>query len=301
MKFAAIDIGSNAVRLLFNNVYERPGGPVFYKDSIIRTPVRLGEEAFLEGLVSGPKIDDLVKTMIAYRQLIEVHKVVSYRACATSAMRIAKNGKAIADLVRKEANIDIEIISGAEEASLILSRDFQKMLDLEANNYLYIDVGGGSTEMVFFTGGKIASSRSFEIGTLRLLNRTVTGSDWKSVETWLKTNKSSDKDVIAIGSGGNINKLMKMYGNPDFGYLEREKLMEVFTYLKELTMQERIVDLGLKPDRADVIIPAISIFLQALNWVGAEKVIVPQFGLSDGIVRQLYNSYIDEKSMPLRS
>ena len=288
MKFAAIDIGSNAIRLLIENVYETPKGPVFHKDSLIRVPVRLGEDAFIDGVISEDKIAMLVKAMVAMRNLVEIHKVTALKVCATSAMRDAKNSKEIIARVQREAGLDIQIISGDREGKMILGMPLDQM-GLEPNDYyLYIDVGGGSTELAFLGKGKLIANRSFNIGTLRLLNDQVVESEWREMLEWIKVNKNFNFELSAIGVGGNINHVMKNYGKTGKPYLSISILKRVMMYMDELSMGERVRDLGLKPDRADVIVPALKIYINVMKWAGIEKIFVPKQGLSDGLISQLY-------------
>ncbi|MFN0276352.1 MAG: exopolyphosphatase [Chitinophagales bacterium] len=290
MKFAAIDIGSNAIRLLFVNVYETTTGPIFHKDELIRVPVRLGEEAFIEGKFSKEKIDQVVKTMIAFKHLIDIHKVIDYKACATSAMREAKNSDTIINRVKKEAAIDINIISGDTESKYILQYPLLQIGLNPSANYLYIDVGGGSTELAFFGKNKMQANRSFNIGTLRLLNDQLTEDDWKQVLKWLQKNNTTKQKYEALGVGGNINKVIKMYGRGKT-FLTLSALKRVMQHIDDMSMAERVRNLGLKPDRADVIVPALRIYVNVLRWAGIDKIHVPKQGLSDGIITQLYREY----------
>lgn len=291
MKFAAIDIGSNAIRLLFVNVYETRNGPVFHKDELLRVPVRLGEDSFLTGRISDEKVEQVIKTMTVMRMLIDIHKANAYKACATSAMRDAENGPEILRLVREKAGIEIEILPGEEEASLIMQYPLKQAGIDPLGNYLYIDVGGGSTEFALLSGGNMLRNYSANIGTLRLLNDTVTDDAWKVLMKWLTDVKTEFPGLSAIGVGGNINKVMKMYGKQGKIYLTPATLKKVMAYIDGLSMAERVRDLGLKPDRADVIVPALRIYINALKWAGIDKIYVPKQGLSDGIVNSLYKSY----------
>lgn len=295
MKFAAIDIGSNAIRLLFVNVYETKTGPVFYKDELVRVPLRLGEESFSIGYFSKPKVDLLIKTMVAMRNLIDVHQVLAYRACATSAMRDASNGAEIIEQIKRIANINVEIISGDEEARFILQYPLKQSQIDPLGYYYYIDVGGGSTELAIISEGDLVQNRSFNIGTLRLLNNQVTDDDWREMLKWIQAARIDNTGVAAIGVGGNINKIMKMYGKPGKNFITLTILKRVITFIEGLSMAERIRDLGLKPDRADVIIPALRIYINVLKWANIDKIYIPKQGLSDGIISQLYTDYISSK------
>jgi exopolyphosphatase/guanosine-5'-triphosphate,3'-diphosphate pyrophosphatase len=294
LQFAAIDIGSNAVRLLFSNVVEEGKNVIFKKSSLIRVPVRLGDDAFINGKISSKKIDKLVKTMSAFKNLMEVHEVIDYQACATSAMREACNGKEIVELIKNQVGIEIEIIDGKREAEIIYSNQIVEILE-DDRNYLYVDVGGGSTEITLFSNRKMVESHSFNIGTIRMLSKKVTDEDFKGMKTWLKTLKTNKKEVSVIGSGGNINKIFKISGKKDNQFLVLDELNEINKFLNYYTIDERIKVLGLNPDRADVIIPASEIFLKIMKWTGAKSIIVPTFGISDGIIHQVYSNYKAQK------
>ena len=288
MKFAAIDIGSNAVRLIFINVYETPSGPQFVKDAMYRVALRLGEEVFIKGKISARKEAEMLATMKAFKHLIDVHQPVQIMACATSAMRDAKNAKEIVNKVYKKTGIDIKIISGQKEAEFIFSNHVEKFqLDFQ-KNYLYIDVGGGSTEFTLFSHGKMITSRSFKAGTVRLLNEMVHDVVWEEIEKWIRTNTADYEEVTLIGSGGNINKLFKMSGKQQDKPLSYIYINSQYAYLSSLTYEQRISQLGLNSDRADVIVPATRIYLNAMKWSGARQIYVPKIGLSDGIVKAMY-------------
>jgi exopolyphosphatase/guanosine-5'-triphosphate,3'-diphosphate pyrophosphatase len=291
VKFAAIDIGSNAMRLLFANVYETKNGPVFYKDELVRVPVRLGEDAFLTGKISEEKATLLVKTMTAMKLLMEIHKVNGYKACATSAMRDSSNGAEIIQRVYDACGIKIEILSGEAEASVIMKYPLGQAGIDPNGSYLYIDVGGGSTEFALIDKGIMVRKRSANIGTLRLLNDQVEDKEWKGLMLWLTDIKNEYPKLEAIGVGGNINKVMKMYGKQGKIYLTPTLLRRVMNHIDSLSMAERIRDMGLKPDRADVIVPAMRIYVNALKWAGVEKILVPKQGLVDGLISELYYQY----------
>lgn len=291
MRFGAIDVGSNAVRLLITNVYEGLSYPVFKKESLIRVPVRLGEDAFLIGSISTGQADRLVDTMRAFNLLLRVHGALGYRACATSAMREAKNGEAVAERVRTETGINLRIISGKEEAEVIFANHIEERLDRHGC-FLYIDVGGGSTELTVFTKGKKEGSRSFPLGTLRMLNGLVTPKAWDDMTQWLKKAVHGLDGLQAIGSGGNINKIYKLvdvkHGKP----LSLNRLLRTHRELSAMTYDQRVTDLGLNVDRADVIIPACEIFIQVMQTAQVKDIIVPQIGLADGLTRMLYDDYV---------
>lgn len=290
MKFAAIDIGSNAVRLLFANVFLFNGQTIFKKESLIRVPLRLGEESFMDGFISTSKAEKLSKTMQAFRNLIEVEDIPYYRACATAALREASNGKEIVEKVLKETGVKIDIIDGSTEAKAIYANHVAQNLDSN-RAYLYIDVGGGSTELSLFAKNKLAKSISFPIGTLKLLNNQIEDADWEPIKKVAQEIKKEYKDIAGIGTGGNINKLYKLYGNTEVGNISYKQIREAYEHLEGFTYAERVTILGLKPDRADVILPAAEIFMSVMKWANIETVFVPKIGLADGIIHQLFEEY----------
>ncbi|CAA9203396.1 Exopolyphosphatase 2 [Flavobacterium bizetiae] len=287
-KYAAIDIGSNAMRLLISNVVEQDGKePQFNKSSLVRVPIRLGQDAFTVGEISEENIDRMVDAMKAFNLLMKVHKVERYMAFATSAMREAYNAKEVVALIKKKADIKIEIIDGKKEAAIIASTDLHHLLKTD-ETYLFVDVGGGSTEFTLFSDGKLINSRSFKAGTVRLLNNMVHDSVWDEIEKWIKTNTADYEEVTLIGSGGNINKLFKMSGKQQEKPLSYIYINSQYAFLNSLTYEQRIAELGLNSDRADVIIHATRIYLNAMKWSGARQIYVPKIGLSDGIVKAMY-------------
>ena len=290
LKFAAIDIGSNAARLLLTNVVEEGNSAVFRKSSLVRMPLRLGEDSFSTGVLSERRIDKLVKTMIAYRNLMEVEDVVAYKACATSAMREAKNSKEVVDYVLEKSGIDIEIIDGKREAEIIYSNEIVEMLN-DSDPYIYMDVGGGSTEITLFENKMNVISRSFDVGTIRLLKEKVSDETIEEMKQWVKDLGVKKRNPKIIGSGGNINKIYKLSGKTENTPLLYSEFKELYKFLQYYTVDERIKVLGMNPDRADVIIPASKIYLKVMKWAGAKQVIVPTIGVSDGIVHMLYREY----------
>ncbi len=287
-KYAAIDIGSNAMRLLIANIVEEDDkDPQFNKSSLVRVPIRLGQDAFTVGEISPENIDRMVDAMKAFYLLMKVHKVERYMAFATSAMREAYNAKEVVALIRKKADIKIEIIDGKKEAAIIASTDLHHLLKTD-ETYLFVDVGGGSTEFTLFSNGKMVNSRSFKAGTVRLLNNMVCDIVWEEIEKWIKQNTADYEEVTLIGSGGNINKLFKMSGKQQEKPLSYIYINSQYAYLNSLTYEQRISQLGLNPDRADVIVPATRIYLNAMKWSGARQIYVPKIGLSDGIVKAMY-------------
>ncbi|CAA0144318.1 Ppx/GppA phosphatase family protein [Tenacibaculum maritimum] len=289
-KYAAIDIGSNAIRLLVSNVIvEKNREPQFKKSSLVRVPIRLGADVFVSGKISEANITRMISAIQAFKLLMDVHGVERYKACATSAMREAKNGKEVAHQISKETAIDIDIINGKKEAAIISSTDLSELIQGEAS-YLYVDVGGGSTEFTVFSKGKIINSKSFKMGTVRLINnkKAENKAMFKEVEKWIKENTKDLKRISLIGSGGNINKIFKMSGRTIGKPISYIYLNAQYQFLKQMSYKERISELSLNPDRADVIVPATKIYLSAMKWSGARKIFVPKIGLSDGIIKSLY-------------
>jgi exopolyphosphatase / guanosine-5'-triphosphate,3'-diphosphate pyrophosphatase len=295
LKFAAIDIGSNAVRLLFMNVIEDNESVFFKKSELIRMPVRLGEDAFYnEGIIRPEKIEKLLHTISAFKHLMIVQDVVSYRACATSAMREASNSAHIVEYIKDRTGVSIDIIDGQQEAELIYSNRIVEMINTE-KSYLYVDVGGGSTELTLFSNKKVICSGSFNIGTIRFLNGEVSMNEFARMKEFLKELAAKYKPIELIGSGGNINKVFRLSGNKDGVPLRLKKLKDIHSYIESFTIEERIKELGFNPDRADVIIPATELYLKIMRWTSAKKILIPKIGVSDGIVHQLYNGYRRER------
>ena len=292
-KLAGIDIGSNAVRLLVANVItkKKDNEPSFRKSALVRVPIRLGEDSFIKGNISEGNKLRMLKAMKAFKLLMEVHGVEKYYACATSAMRDASNGNDLVKEIFDKTGIKIDIIDGKKEAAIIFSTDLSDVIESD-KSYLYVDVGGGSTEFTLFSNGEIINSKSFKIGTVRLLNYTKeeTKEIWEDIEIWIKENTYNLKKISLIGSGGNINKIFKLSGKPIGKPLSLIYMKAHYQFLKKMTYDQRISELGLNPDRADVIIPATKIYLNAMKWSGANKIYVPKIGLADGIVKNLYYS-----------
>jgi exopolyphosphatase/guanosine-5'-triphosphate,3'-diphosphate pyrophosphatase len=288
-KLAGIDIGSNAIRLLIVNVItnNNEDSPSFKKSAIVRVPIRLGADTFISGKISEENAARMQKAMQAFKLLMDIHGVKKYKACATSAMREASNGKEVANEIFQKTTIPIEIIDGKKEAEIIFSTDLTSIINAN-KSYLYVDVGGGSTEITVFSNGKIINSKSFKIGTVRYINKKSKQSIWSEMESWIKENTHSLKSLSLIGSGGNINKLFKMSGKPIGKPLSLIYLNAQYKFLKHLSYEERITELDLNPDRADVIIPATKIYVSAMKWSGAHKIYVPKIGLADGMIKSLY-------------
>lgn len=296
LKFAAIDIGSNAIRLLFTNVIEEKGESYLKKSSLIRVPIRLGDDTFTTKIITPEKEKKMVDAMIAFRKLMDVHEVISYRACATSAMREAINGQKLIQRIKKEADIQIDIISGKEEADIIFSNKLTNILDT-TKNYLYVDVGGGSTEISLFSDGISHFSCSFDVGTIKILKNCVPKDEFIRIKECLIDIRSCVGNIEIIGSGGNINKLFKYASPRNERNLNYHELKEIHSLFNSLTYDDLIIKHDMNPDRADVIIPAATIFLSIMEWSNADIIHIPKIGISDGIIHQLYQEYSSQKAM----
>lgn len=294
-KFAAIDIGTNAVRLLFSNVTENSEQTTFKKASLVRVPIRLGLDVFNKGKIEEVREQKLISTMHAFHHLINVHDVIDFRACATSAMREAKNGQKIVDIVRERTGINIEVIDGKTEAEIIYANRIVDMIDA-SKPYLYVDLGGGSTEITLFANNEAQRSYSFNIGTIRILKNRVEASEYDEMKRFLKEIKTQYPSVEVIGSGGNINKIFKLAGGKNMQPMKLKNIQEVYDMILPYSIDERVKILGLNPDRADVIIPAAQMFMKIMKWSNAKKILVPKFGVADGLVRQLYYNYKNHKN-----
>jgi exopolyphosphatase/guanosine-5'-triphosphate,3'-diphosphate pyrophosphatase len=286
LRYAAIDIGSNAVRLLIADISIGNHGYEFKKNTLIRVPLRLGDDAFLNQQISDRKIEDMVKTMSAFKNLMDVYQVTQYLACATSAMREAGNGKEIVKLIKRKANINLEIIEGQREAAIIAANHIEETLDAN-KGYLYIDVGGGSTELSVFVNKKQVASKSFNIGTIRILDNQDKPETWDEMREWVKVNTKDYKNLAAIGTGGNINKLFKMSEEKDGHPMSFLKLRSMYNDLNSYSLKERINVFKLNSDRADVIIPASEIYITLMKWTGIKQIYVPRVGMVDGIINLL--------------
>lgn len=288
MKLAAIDIGSNAARLLIMDVSDQTtGSPQFTKLNLVRVPLRLGFDVFEKAEISKQKMGMILQTMKAYSHLLNVYDVRYVKACATSAMRDAANSPDIIRKVKLETGIEIEIISGDEEASVIYENHIAENLDKE-HSYLYIDVGGGSTELTFFAEGKLRYKESFNIGTIRLLKNQVDEKHWGEMRDHLKANTRSRLPVIAIGSGGNINKIFSLSKKKEGKPLTLDLLKDYYKELSSVTLEERIRIYKMRDDRADVIVPALQIYVNVMRWADIMEIYVPKIGLADGLIHQLY-------------
>jgi len=290
LKFASIDIGSNAVRLLFCNVIEDKGKVSFKKSELIRIPLRLGEDAFLRKRISRQKTTRLITTMKAFKHLISVHEVLDYQACATAAMRAAENSDIIIKRIRREAGLNVTIIDGKTEARIIYANHSASLLDKNAS-YMYVDIGGGSTELTLISKGKTIASKSFNIGTILLLYDRVDKDTWLEFKDWVRKVSQGKGEITAVGSGGNINKLYKMSEKKGNRPLPYKTLKLMAANIESYSAKDRVKILGLNPDRADVIVPAAKILLTVMKNAGIGNILVPEIGLSDGIVRGLYQKY----------
>ncbi|ALL07425.1 exopolyphosphatase [Pedobacter sp. PACM 27299] len=286
LRYAAIDIGSNAVRLLIADITKTEEGFGFKKNTLIRVPLRLGDDAFLDHRISKRKTEDLLKTMSAFKNLMDVYQVSKYLACATSAMREAENGGEIIKQVKEVCDLKLEIIHGQREANIIYANHIEETLD-NKKSYLYIDVGGGSTELSVFVNRIPVASKSFDIGTIRILDNQDREETWEEMKLWVKENTKSLKNLAAIGTGGNINKLYRMSDEKEGMPMSFLKLKTLYNNLNGHSLKERIQVFGLNPDRADVIIPACEIYITLLKWTGIKQIYVPKVGLADGIINLL--------------
>jgi len=291
LKFAAIDIGSNAMRLLFCRVLNNDKTTTYIKESLIRMPLRLGEDAFSIGEISPKNEKRLIKTIKAFSLMIEAHNPISYKSCATAALRSAKNGNKIVKKINKKTNANLKIITGDEEARLIMSNHIEKHLDIK-KHYIYIDVGGGSTEVIIYKNNKLHKSKSFKIGGVRLLNDLVNEESWDEFKHWLLENASEIKKIKLVGIGGNINKIFKLSGNKYGKPLSRSKFKSTLKKLKKTSTKKMLLDLKLNPDRIDVILPAGKIYYFLMKTLSIEKIYVPKIGLADGMVKKIINSKI---------
>jgi exopolyphosphatase/guanosine-5'-triphosphate,3'-diphosphate pyrophosphatase len=298
LKLAAIDIGSNACRLLIDDVVlDQNGNPDFSKVVLLRVPLRLGFDVFETGRISEPKIDMFLKTMKAYKLLLDVYDVKHLKACATSAMRDAANAPEIIERIKKEAGIDVRVITGQEEASYIYENHVAENLNNQ-KSYLYIDVGGGSTELTFFSNGRLVCKESFNIGTIRILKNMVAMADWDTMKAFVKTNLGKYFNVNAIGSGGNINKVFTMSKRKDGRPLPFELLRDYYNEFNKLTVAQRMSYYKLREDRADVIVPALLIYINVMRWANIEEIYVPKIGLADGLIHLLYDEIKSSKLAP---
>ena len=288
MRLAAIDIGSNAARLLITDVIPGPQDvPEFIKVALVRVPLRLGFDVFDKGRISPAKTEKLLKTIKSYKLLLDVYEVKHLKACATSAMRDAENADEIIKKVKTETGIEINIISGQEEAAFIYENHIAENMTIE-ESYLYIDVGGGSTELTFFTDGKLVFKDSFNIGTIRLLKNQVTEAHWDEMKEFIRTKTKGYHHVTAIGTGGNINKIFSISKRKEGKPLTLETIRDYYKEFNNLSLSQRISLYKMREDRADVIVPALLIYINVMRWADAEEIFVPKIGLADGLIHSLY-------------
>jgi exopolyphosphatase/guanosine-5'-triphosphate,3'-diphosphate pyrophosphatase len=285
---AAIDIGSNAVRLLICGVVKKGKEVEFNKLCLLRIPVRLGFDVFEKGHIGGQKKKMLINTIKAFNNLMKVYEVEHYMACATSAMRDAENAKEIIKEIKTETSIEIEVITGELEAEIIYENHIAELLDKD-KSYLYIDVGGGSTEITLYHKSNVVVQKSFNIGTVRILTKKVKDETWEEMKDTLKDLSKKYNNVIGIGSGGNINKLFALNGNKDGKFISADNLKEIYKEMEPLSVDERMHKYTLKEDRAEVIVPALSIYNAICKWADIEEIYVPKIGLADGLIHHLYD------------
>jgi len=286
LKFAAIDIGSNAIRLLITEVLEVGSGVKYKQRLFIRVPIRLGEDVFLQKIISEEKSEKLVKALSSFRSMIELFGVKNYLACATSAFREAENGKKVIEKIKEQTGVKVEIIDGKREAEMIYTCHVAEKLN-HNKSYLYVDVGGGSTELTLFVKGKLVFSNSFPVGTVRLLYDKVSVNEWEKLKDTVKEISKDHSPTIAIGTGGNINKIFKML-QPENKYIGYKEMKELYEELAGMSIEQRIKKFGFKEDRADVIVPAAKIYISIMKWADISDIYVPKLGLADGIINMLY-------------
>ena len=285
MKIAAIDIGSNAARLQISSVLHDGGFTSFKKVEYVRFPLRLGHDVFNFGTITPESEARTVKLMECYRLLMELHEVEGYMACATSAMRESANGEEIVERIAQSTGIRIHVIDGAREAQLINNVVVQA---LEDGQYLHIDVGGGSTELNLYFNRQKITSKSFKIGSVRLLEGKESKGAWQKMEKWIEENIDTLEPIVAVGTGGNISKLFNLVTKTSDNSTSLAELQRMRDYIASFSQEERVHKLRLNADRADVIIPAADIYTSVMKWVGADKILVPDLGLKDGIIQLVY-------------
>jgi len=293
MLFASIDIGTNAARLLFSNVLTKNDRVFAQKISLIRVPLRLGDDVFSVKIIGEKKQSELIKTMAAFKLLLDVYKPEAYIACASSALREAENSKAIIDSVKTETGIDLHVITGLEEAEIITGAD-TTILSEHYKYKMFVDLGGGSCEISIVENGNIIKSKSFDIGAIRYVHGKMDEGVWKKLKKWLSEFEQDFDNIMIVGSGGNINKLSKMYGVKESRMMTRKELKHALAYISGFSVQDRIEILHIRPDRADVIVPACMIFIKIMKMIRAEKISVPGIGLADGLIYKVYKEYLEK-------
>lgn len=295
MKLAAVDIGSNAIRFQVSSVLNSPERVIFKKMEYVRFPLRLGHDVFTMNRISQKSIDKFKKLMQVFKSLIELYEVDDYMACATSAMRESENGAELAKQVKEEIGLDINIIDGKQEAEYINQAIISYLSDA---TYLHIDVGGGSTELNIYVHGKKVKTRSFKIGSVRILEKHDSPAMWEDMEKWVKQNVRSDYGkVTAIGTGGNISKIFDLAQLKPHRLMSLKKVREIKEMVEKHTLEERIYKLQMNPDRADVIVPASSIYIKVMDWANAKYIQVPEVGLKDGIMLHLFRKNSSQKKI----
>jgi len=286
-KIAAIDIGSNAVRMLICYVISSGDEYLFQKNSYLRLPIRLGEDSFKNGIISNKKIILLTNAILSFKYIMKVHGIKEYKIYATSALRESINSKEVISIVKKNTDLNIELITGLKEAKIISKGNSLEKIEFN-KTFLYVDVGGGSTEFSILRKGKEKMSKSFKIGTVRLLNNLVDDSMLMEIKKWLKSNIDNDDKIKLFATGGNINKIQSMSGSKSGKPISYLSIKDLSNTLMEFNYQERMMKFDLNPDRADVIIPALKIFITTMEFVKANKIFVPKSGLVDGMINEIF-------------
>ena len=286
-KIAAIDIGSNAVRMLICYVISSGDEYVFQKNSYLRLPIRLGEDSFKNGVISNEKIILLTNAILSFKYIMKVHGIKEYKIYATSALRESINSKEVISIVKKNTDLNIELITGIKEAKIISKGNSHEKIEFN-KTFLYVDVGGGSTEFSILRNGKEKISRSFKIGTVRLINNLVDDSMFMDIKKWLESNIDNDDKIKLFATGGNINKIQSMTGSKSGKPISYLSIKDLSNTLMEFNYQERMMKFDLNPDRADVIIPALKIFITTMEFVKANKIFVPKSGLVDGMINEIF-------------
>ena len=288
LRYASIDIGSNAVRMLFQQIYESENGTIFKKMSLVRLPIRLGEDSFIKGEITTKKEEKLVHMAHAFNHLCSIFEVQNYLASATSAMRDAKNGKSIIERIKQEVGVDIKIIPGDDEAEVLYESIFNTGKLDQDKTYMFIDVGGGSTEINIFSKGQRVAWKSFNIGTIRLKEGIQNEAEWDVYSQWLQENAAKYKPEYMVGTGGNINKIYKLCGLADWQMLHRNQIKEKIDFLKQFTPKELVEQFDIRDDRADVIVYGANVYHRAMVEANIQEIIVPKVGLADGLIRRAY-------------
>jgi exopolyphosphatase / guanosine-5'-triphosphate,3'-diphosphate pyrophosphatase len=288
-RFAGIDIGSNAIRLLILNVYTTESEIHFKKCMLVRVPVRLGEDSFGDKKISDKTIDRMIDAMLSFFYLMKSYNVVNYKACATSALREAGNGRDVVRIIKKKTKIEIDIIDGKEEASIIYHTQIKKIVE-GGKAYLFIDVGGGSTELTYYDDNREKASRSFKVGSVRMLKDLVLQEDIAAMKSWCLKHIPANKIINVIGTGGNINTVFKKSKKQAGDAITLEYIKLLIREMSALSYDERLIEYDLNPDRGDVVIPALQIYKQVMEWTQIKEIFVPKIGLVDGLA---YNAYVE--------